>query len=229
MRTTTCTLLAGVLLLSASGTALAADTEALLELGEYHMRRGDAASALNYYRKAVGQDAKNLYAHIGVQEASRQTGKDVFAAYEKEYLKDPKDPRTAYLYSRLLVPEKAFAALKAVETPDFFVHLARAKALRAMEDGRRKDEIQLASHRCPADARAQCLLARYFEVDGEVGVAKLWFEKAVKLAPKRIGALVGLGNSMRLMGDPGEALKHLRAAQGIDNTDPEVHYRVGLA
>jgi len=210
-------------------TLAAPQADPLLDLAELHMRHRDYDSAFSYYEKAIKKDAKNLHAHIGLQEAARLAGKDVTDRYQQAWESEPTDPTAAYLFARLLRPDKALKQLDKVRNTTFYVHLERARAHAALEGRDESAEISLAEARLPVDnPRALDLLAGYYEDKKLYTKALPLFDAALKIAPDRVEALVGRGNILRLMGDYEEAIKSLSDALKLDERDPEIPYRIGL-
>ena len=103
MKTTLWLLLGGLIALPCP-VAAAPDVAAILDLAELHMRHRTFDSAFDYYQKAVANDDLSIHAHIGLQEAARRAGKDVYTQYEARWQKDKKSSVGAFLYARLLNP-----------------------------------------------------------------------------------------------------------------------------
>ena len=83
----------------------------------------------------------------------------------------------------------------------------------------------------PGNSYAQHFLgAAHFE-RGEFDESRRAYEQAVKLAPAYLGAVVGLGHALRMMGRLEEAKKTGERALAMGASpqgDPDAHYLLGL-
>jgi len=220
-----------IAILLAPAAARAADkVGALLDLGELHLRKRNFSEAEKYFRQAAAADDGCVYAHLGIQEALRRAGKEdgLPSRYEDRLVSDPESTDCLFLFARLLEPEAALERMKKASRPTFFLHLARARAYRELEESEAGSEIAAAEEKCPEEPRALCLVAGYHEDAGSYGKAVELYERALKLDASRIDSLVGLANSLRRKGDLDRALQVILRAEAIDGEDPEILYRKGL-
>ncbi|MEN8149839.1 MAG: tetratricopeptide repeat protein [Planctomycetota bacterium] len=209
----------------------AGQVDKFLDLGEFHLRRRSWNEAKRYFAKAKEASPGDVNAHVGYQEAVLRSGKSegLQTEYDNRHTRAPDNPANAYLLARLLDAGPALKILEKAPRPTFHVHLGKARALRALDRGAdAAGEIATAEARCPEEPRAMGLLAGYFEDGGRHEKAAELYAAALKLAPKRIDALVGLANNLRLAGKLDEAMTTIEKAAKIDGEDPEVLYRKGL-
>ncbi len=218
--------LAALLLLPALASPALADA---LADGEKALRHRDAKAAVAAFDRALTEAPADPFVHFGRQEAARLAGKaDALPAeYERRWLGEPTDPALAAAYARLLPPADALKVLEKA-SPDFLVHVLRARALAALADPGAPAAGAAAEAACPPDARSLCLLAAYYEDAGDLSRAESTYLKAAAAAPDSVPALVGAARCRRVAGRAEEAIEPLKKALDLDAEDPYVHYSLGI-
>lgn len=103
--------------------------------------------------------------------------------------------------------------------------------LREGEFERAMRELRAVLDRDPGNAYAHYFLgAAHFE-RGEFELARAAYEAALSYAPDYLGALIGLGHSLRMLGRLDEAVRvgERALSKGSDpKGDPDAHYLLGL-
>src|SRR4051794_30715168 len=106
-----------------------------------------------------------------------------------------------------------------------------AELLREGQNEAAVGELRATLDREPANAYAYYFLgAAYFE-RGDFELARGAYEQAVTHAPGYLGAVVGLGHALRMLGRMDDAVRvgeRAIAMSGLEAGDPDTHYLLGL-
>jgi len=190
--------------------------EAVLGLGESRAGRGDWASALSEWLRALALDPEDPRVYVALGRAGIALGQfDQARDYLTRALQldpSPQDAATAHaLTGRLLVDESlglAEAAFREAGDEDM---LAVLLAVSAEQD----------------PARQAMLWGIAFLQRGELALARHHFERAVALAPGDAEALAYLAHTLDQQGETVAAMDLLKQAQALDEHSTLVHYFLG--
>jgi tetratricopeptide (TPR) repeat protein len=215
-------------LLASSGPALAAGADAAKAKAAEHLRRGDAAAALEAAKEAVAADDSDVQAHVLYQNAVRSRGAaaSLLVQYKTRNEKSPSDSN-AFLLARLLRPEQAESTLKSglkdhkdgywcqVGMTEILIRQGKAKRALSM--------IAKSLEKRPEDAEALKRAGGQYAQARDYEGAEACFQKAMDADPSDRDARLGLAHSILRGGRTNEAASVLKPLKGgRSKPDPRV-------
>ncbi|MFN2185863.1 MAG: tetratricopeptide repeat protein [Anaerolineae bacterium] len=191
--------------------------DAVLGVGESRAGRGDWASALSEWLRALALNPEDPRVYLALGRADIalghfEQGRD-YLARALQLGPSPQDAATAHaLMGRLLVGES--------------LDLAEAEFRKAGDDDMLAVLLAVSAEQEPA--RQAMLWGIAFLQRGELALARRYFERAVALAPGDAEALAYLAHTLDRQGETVAAMDLLEQALALDEEPALVHYFLGI-
>jgi tetratricopeptide (TPR) repeat protein len=181
------------------------DIETLDMLGKAYLRTKNYKALTNVFARIMQLNPESASAHVLMATAYEQ--KDEIPEGIREYEAAAKsDPTFAGVHSGLGL---------------LYSKLGKTDAAEA--------EFRAELSRYPTDPISNCLLGEIFVNRSQAADAKPYFLIALKVNPRYVGALLGLGKAELATDNPNAAIEPLRKAIQFDPNEPQAHYVLGTA
>jgi tetratricopeptide (TPR) repeat protein len=208
-------------------------------LGFYLSNRGEAAEAMENYRKslAINPNYEDAHNNLGYAYAGKKKYPEAIAEYEAALRIRPNHPEVhnnlgnalgdlgrvdeAIAHYRITLQQKPDHA-------DAHNNLGVALAMKGQFD-EAIEHFHAAMRYKPNDASAHSNLGNTYGMQGKFDLAIPEYTEAIRLNPKDSQAHNNLAITLFRQGKVDEAISHYRAALDLKPNDPQIHYNLGVA
>ncbi len=208
-------------------------------LGFYLSNRGEAAEAMENYRKslAINPNYEDAHNNLGYAYAGQKKFPEAIAEYEAALRISPNHPEVHNNLGNALgdlgrvdeaIAHYRITLQKKPDHADAHNNLGVALAMNGQFD-EAIEHFHAAMRYKPTDASAHSNLGNTYGMQGKFDLAIPEYTEAIRLNPKDSQAHNNLAITLFRQGNVDEAISHYRAALDLKPNDPQIHYNLGVA